>query len=43
MSGYGNLLDKVKAQNFANIRKAANNNVTVNGPNSFTCILFPRD
>jgi hypothetical protein len=39
MSGsYNNFLDKMRAHNYASIRKSANNHVTINGPNTFTCV-----
>ena len=38
MGDYGNYLDKMRAKNYTTVRSAASNNVTVNGPNSFTCI-----
>lgn len=38
MSGsYNNFLDKMRAHNYASIRKSANH-VTINGPNTFTCV-----
>ena len=36
--GYGNFLDKVRAKNYATVRSMAGNNVTINGPNAFTCV-----
>ena len=37
-SSYNNFLDKMRAQNYASIRKSANNNVTIHGPNTFNCV-----
>ena len=36
--GYNNFLDKIRAQNYASIRKSGSHNLTINGPNTFNCV-----